>query len=128
MSLRRASYPAMTMIRLADALGRGDPPRKRVDRAGLSSRDTRRHGARPIGRFGSDADHGPGHRVYDIGETSDLSVDASDRDNVRDLVVLFRSRPDAQGLVCHQVQARKAAAFVRLAMIRLMLRRVGKTR
>jgi hypothetical protein len=70
----------------------------------------------------------PGHWVYDIGETSDLSVDASDRDNVRDLVVLFRSRPDAQGLVCHQVQARKAAAFVRLAMIRLMLRRVGKTR
>ena len=39
----------------------------------------------------------PEHWVYDIGENSDLSVDALICDNVRDLVALFRSLPHAKG-------------------------------
>jgi hypothetical protein len=33
--------------------------------------------------------------VYDLGENGDLSVDAMVSDNVRDLVALFRSLPNA---------------------------------
>ncbi len=39
----------------------------------------------------------PQHWVYDIGENGDLSVDASLCDNVRDLVALFRTTPNAKG-------------------------------
>ena len=35
--------------------------------------------------------------VYDLGENGDLSVDASLSDNVRDLVVAFRTIPGAKG-------------------------------
>ena len=35
--------------------------------------------------------------VYDLGENGDLSVDAAISDNVRDLVSLFRTLPDAKG-------------------------------
>jgi len=35
--------------------------------------------------------------VYDLGENGDLSVDAAISDNVRDLVALFRTPPDAKG-------------------------------
>ena len=35
--------------------------------------------------------------VYDLGENGDLSVDAMVSDNVRDLVSLFRTLPDAKG-------------------------------
>lgn len=36
------------------------------------------------------------HWVYDVGENGDLSVDAAISDNVRDLVALFRSLPNAK--------------------------------
>ncbi len=37
------------------------------------------------------------HWVYDLGENGDLSVDAMVSDNVRDLVTLFRTIPNAKG-------------------------------
>jgi spore photoproduct lyase family protein len=37
------------------------------------------------------------HWVYDLGENGDLSVDAMISDNVRDLVTLFRTIPNAKG-------------------------------
>jgi spore photoproduct lyase family protein len=37
------------------------------------------------------------HWVYDLGENGDLSVDAMISDNVRDLVALFRTIPNAKG-------------------------------
>lgn len=56
--------------------------------------------ARHAARLGPKAEPNqvdPRDWVYDLGENGDLSVDALLSDNVRDLIALFRSLPDAKG-------------------------------
>ena len=55
--------------------------------------------ARHAGRLGPKPPNqvDPRDWVYDLGENGDLSVDAGISDNVRDLVALFRTLPNAKG-------------------------------
>ena len=55
----------------------------------------RRHAARQ-GRKTAPDQVDPARWVYDVGENGDCSVDATISDNVRDLVALFRTLPDAK--------------------------------
>ena len=62
--------------------------------------DVARAIARHAGRQGAKAQPDqvdPDRWVYDLGENGDLSVDATISDNVRDLVALFRTLPNAKG-------------------------------
>ncbi|RZK87950.1 MAG: spore photoproduct lyase family protein, partial [Methylobacterium sp.] len=49
--------------------------------------------------------------VYDIGENGDLSVDAAICDNVRDLVALFRTLPNAKGSFATKAVNRDLLAY-----------------
>ncbi|HVI01029.1 MAG TPA: spore photoproduct lyase family protein [Enhygromyxa sp.] len=60
---------------------------------GYLGRHARRQGVKP---HDPSDQIDPDHWVYDIGENSDLSVDAMISDNVRDLVALFRELPNAK--------------------------------
>jgi spore photoproduct lyase len=60
---------------------------------GYLARHAKRQGPKP---FDSQDQIDPEYWVYDIGENSDLSVDAMISANVRDLVALFRGLPNAK--------------------------------
>ncbi|TXM70571.1 spore photoproduct lyase family protein [Methylobacterium sp. WL120] len=53
----------------------------------------------------------PAAWVYDIGENGDLSVDAAICDNVRDLVALFRTLPNAKGSFATKAVNRDLLAY-----------------
>ena len=53
--------------------------------------------------------------VYDLGESSDLAVDAMISDNVRDLVALFRTLPNAKASFATKLVNRDLPAYDRRA-------------